>query len=205
MPWRAHILAVGLTAALVVVATHSALAGALVTEPPKVPPADTTVSRYVEGTGFGHYSPGVALGVGLGTTLAPLALATIVSPIGGDSDFAWEAALAVSATAGLIVGPAVGLASGGRADLAARGAVIRGLGLLGAGVGLLGFGLAMSESDSGPRAGTMMTIGALGALTIGVSALHDLAITPSAVEARGRPRAALLVRPGGALGVAVVF
>jgi hypothetical protein len=198
-------LAGGLAAGLALLPAAASVAGALVTEPPKPPPADTSASRYVEGTGFGHYSPGAALGVGLVATAVPVAAAMVASPIGGDSDFAWEAALAVGATVGLVVGPAVGLSSGGRGDRAARGVLVRVLGLGGVGVGLLGFGLAMSESDSEGSALAMMAVGAAGALVVAGSSIFDLATTPSAVEARGRPRASLGVRPGGRLAVTVTF
>ena len=208
---RLSIRAASGSIALLLATAASSFAGALVTEPPKAPAADSSATRDVYGpleagrTGFGHYSPGAALGVGLAATAAPVAAAMIAVPIGSDSELAWEAALALGATVGLVIGPAVGLASGGRGDRAVRGVVVRAVGLGGVGVGLLGFGLALSESNAGGEATAMMVVGGLGALVTGVSSIYDLATTPSAVEARRRPRAALGVRPDGKLAVTVSF
>ena len=158
-----------------------------------------------EARGFGSYSPHGALGVGALATLAPAAISVLLNPPGSHSRFAWEASLTLSAAAGICVGPALGLASGGRGDLARRGLLVRGVGLAACAVGLEGFVMAFDETHESGAPLRMMFIGIVGAGVIAVSSIHDLAITPSAV-ARGRtPRADLGVRPDGKLAVRVRF
>lgn len=156
------------------------------------------------GRGFGSYSPQAALWTGIGATLAPAALAVTLDPIGGDAVLAWEAALALGIGTGVVVGPAVGLASGGRGDLAARGLLVRVIGAGATGAGLYGIALMFGD-DAGAGGWSVILLGCVGALVTGISGIHDLAITPSAV-ARGRPaRAALVARPDGSLAVRVTF
>jgi hypothetical protein len=133
-----------------------------------------------------HLSAGMSLAVGLATTLGPPAIALLVNPPGSDNEWAWEGTLTAGLAVGLLVGPAIGLAGGGRGDLAKRGLLIRGLGY---GATLLGvFAVARSfESSSGGAGGGagVAILGLVGAGVSVVSAAYDLAITPSAVD-RGR-------------------
>jgi hypothetical protein len=134
-------------------------------------------------------SPGRALAIGFGATVAPALLAVALDPPKSHSAFAWEAALALGAAVGVIAGPAVGLRSGGRGDLARRGLITRGIGGLAAGAGV---GAAVASFDSGMNAGAatiLVLLGALGGLITTVSWIHDLAITPSAVASGRPPRA----------------
>ena len=75
-----------------------------------------------------HLSAGVSLAVGLVTTLGPPAIALLVNPPGSDNQWAWEGTLTAGLAVGVLVGPAIGLAGGGRGDLAKRGLLVRGLG-----------------------------------------------------------------------------
>jgi len=140
-----------------------------------------------------HLSGGAALAVGLATTLGPPAIALLVYPPGGQSSNGWEAALTLGVAVGVLVGPAVGLACGGREDLARRGLLIRGLGYGATLLGLLAVGSAI-ESSSGDSAGLTVVaiVGLVGAGVSVVSASYDLAITHPAVE---RGRGGVSVRP----------
>lgn len=138
-----------------------------------------------------HLSGGVSLAVGLATTLAPPAIALITNPPGSDNAWAWEGTLTLGAAVGLLVGPAIGLAGGGREDLAARGLLIRGLGYGATLIGLLAVGSAVETSSDGAGVTVVAIAGAVGAGVSVVSAAYDLAITPSAVD-RGR---GMSVRP----------
>jgi hypothetical protein len=170
---------------------------------------DTTVMPAIAAapTAARAHSPGRALAVGVGASLAPTLIALILDPPGSGSDFAPEAALSIGAGLGIMIGPAVGLASGGRSDLAKRGVLIRTLGVASVGAGVLGFWVAFAD-DMGTEATTtsaLMILGAAGGLVTAGSWLHDLAITPGAV-ARGRPlHAELGVRPDGLVAVRVRF
>lgn len=158
--------------------------------------------------GFGRYSPGGALAIGVLATLTPTVLAAMGSSRSLDEDFGWELPLLIGGTAGVWVGPAVGLASGGRRDLAGRGLLVRTGGLLVAAGGL--FGAAAIASGDGeevsPGAKALFGVGLAGAAVTAVSAIYDLGATPSAVaRGRQRPHAALAVRPDGALAIQVKF
>ena len=129
-------------------------------------------------------SGGRALGIGIASTFAPAALSLIVNPPGSHGTIAWEASLATGAALGVMVGPAVGLASGGRGDLARRGLVVRGCGAALAGLGLYQVVMAMSNDGGTPATVPLMLLGIAGGGATVVSFIHDLAITPSAVDAR---------------------
>jgi len=131
-----------------------------------------------------------ALAIGLAATFVPAAVAL---PIATRRD-APEAAPLVFATAfGIIAGPAVGLASGGRGDLATRGLVLRGALLVGvAGAGLAwGSALDRVGGDSGPAVIMAEFLGLVAAGWCVASDIRDLAITPSAVR-QGRPYAVVV-------------
>jgi hypothetical protein len=162
---------------------------------------------HAQASGFGSYSGSKALGVGLLGTLGPAALAATLNRPGSNSEFAWEASLALGITTGVLVGPAIGLASGGRGDLAGRGLLVRGLGLAAVGAGVLGIVSAFDESSNTDAASTtgLVLAGCAGAVLVTVSSIYDLAITPSAVERGRAPRAELGVRPDGKVAVSVRF
>jgi hypothetical protein len=151
-----------------------------------------------------HHTPGEALAIGVATSVAPAVLAVALNPPGSDSDFAWEASLAIGGVVGMTAGPAVGLWSGGRGDLAARGLQVRVLCLLAAGTGLLAVAAAF-ESDGGSGSAVVMLFGLAGAAVGTISFVHDLAITPSAT-ARGRtPIASLGIDAKGRLVLSARF
>lgn len=160
-----------------------------------------------EQTGRSGLSPGESFGVGVFATVAPavIAFGSTTNPQARvDSR---PLALLLASTGGIVFGPAIGLASGGRGDLAGRGLGIRVLGL---GIfTLAGAGAIASAFDDSGTTGSvagLLAVSAIGGGLTVVSALHDLAITPSAVaEGRPSPRASLGVRPDGMLAVSVRF
>jgi hypothetical protein len=150
-------------------------------------------------------SPGAALGVGIGCSVAPVVIAALLDPPGSHSTFAWEAALTIGAAVGVVVGPSMGLRSGGREDLARRGLILRGLCAATAVAGAVAVGVAMGSEEGGTGTATLAILGAVGGLVCVGSWLRDLAITPSATTP-GRPhRAQLGVRPDGRLALSVRF
>lgn len=159
-----------------------------------------------EAQGFGHYAPGGALAVGVLATLAPPVIFTAVSTSAQEEDFGWEAPLLIGATVGVLAGPAVGLASGGRNDLARRGLIVRTVGLAATAGGLYGIYTMMSQEESDAGSIALFSVGLAGAAFTGVSMLHDLAITPSAVAGgRAGLHPTLALRRDGALAVQVKF
>jgi hypothetical protein len=170
------------------------------------PAAFPSETQRREQTGRGGFSPGEALGIGLLATAGPtlIALGTTNTPEQRYSSRPMTVFLAT--TAGIVVGPSIGLASGGRGDLAGRGIALRAVGLGVFTLSMVGAATsAWSASSNEGNVAGLLALGAVsGALTV-VSALHDLVITPSAV-ARGRgPRASLGVRPDGMVAVSVRF
>lgn len=142
-------------------------------------------------------SPGTAAAIGLFSTAAPIALGMLPR-----DEYSRKQPNLATTTIGVLVGvtlgPAIGLASGGRGDLAFRGALLR------AAAFGLSTGAVLSVGASGEAGAVSLLVAGLS--VAGLSALHDLAITPSAVaEGPPRPRAALAVRPDGALAVQVKF
>jgi hypothetical protein len=152
-----------------------------------------------------HLSGGVSLAVGLATTLGPPAIALLANPPGSDNEWAWEGTLTAGIALGVLVGPAIGLAGGGREDLARRGLLIRGLGYGATLLGLFAVASSFENSDAGGGTTVVALAGFVGAAVSVVSAAHDLAITLSAVD-RGR---GVSVRPvvdeHGRLALRVVF
>jgi len=145
-----------------------------------------------------------ALGVGLVATVTPALLAAALAPRGSYAeDVGWYVGVGV----GAIAGPAVGMWSGGRGDLAKRGLVVRIISgtLIGAG----GLGVVMATGNDGggdQSVGAILVIlGMGGVAAMTWSMFHDLAITPSAT-AQGRPLSAGLgIRSDGLLVARVRF
>ncbi len=145
----------------------------------------------------GGLGPGGALVVGLAGTAVPIVLGTLPRD-GYYTDEASLASTAIGIVVGVTFGPAAGLASGGRGDLAFNGLLLR------AAAFSLATGALVAASD-GSEAGAVSVFSA-GVCVAGLSAVHDLLVTPEAVSAgRPRPRAALGVRPDGMLAVHVKF
>jgi predicted transporter len=144
-----------------------------------------------------------ALGVGLASTVAPTML---VYAFTERESRAEDIGLFVGFTVGAVAGPAVGLWSGGRGDLAKRGLIGRSIG---AGICLGAMGLASATwEESNQTSALTVTLAILstvgGLMTVG-SVLHDLSITPSATS-HGKPvSVGLGVRSDGLLAVRVRF
>jgi hypothetical protein len=148
-------------------------------------------------------SPGAAMALGVGVTIAPAALALALVPRGRHSSADYGAALTTGTALGVLAGPAIGLWSGGRGDLAAKGLVVRGIGVALAGASAAA--LFHSESIS-PEAGVGVVLLATAAgLAATVSCVHDLAHTPAAVTARQGGRAGLELRSDGRVALSVRF
>ncbi len=146
-------------------------------------------------------SPGYAFELALAVSLVPALIAVSLDPPG--SAVAPEAAVSIGLAAGMIAGPAIGLACGGRRDLATRGVIVRSLGVAACAAGVIGFGTAFAD-EKGSGSGFML-LGAAGGLVTAVSWIHDVAITPSAT-AQGRPlHAELGIRRDGLVSVRVRF
>lgn len=143
--------------------------------------ADSLVTSGGPHAMFGHYSPGGALALGVLSTVAPAAVAGVVVS-GHGQDGAWVTAMAIGGTLGVWVGPAVGLMSGGRDDLAWNGLAVRGVALAAAGGGFAGAYTMMSHEGSDPTSRLLVGVGVLGAIVGGASAVYDLGVTPLAVD-----------------------
>jgi len=148
-------------------------------------------------------APMAALGVGLAATVVPIMLAYGLTERDSRAE---DVGLFVGFTAGAIAGPAVGLWSGGRGDLAKRGLIAR---TIGAGVCLGAMGLSSATWDNGNQAPvltvTFAILGTLGGLMTVGSLFHDLSITPSATSQGRPPSVGLDVRSDGLLAVRVRF
>jgi hypothetical protein len=155
--------------------------------------------------GYAPLSPGEAFAVGLAATAGPALVALAVDPPGRNSDFAPEAALTVGIGAGILAGPAIGLWSGGRGDLAKRGLIVRGVGVIAVGAGALGLLSAIDGDTSTGAVNVLAIVGVAGLAVTTVSSLYDLAITPSAIAKRPPLHAQLGVRPDGVVAVRVRF
>ena len=149
-------------------------------------------------------SPSAALGVGLAATAMPLMLAYGLTTKDSKAE---DVALFAGVTAGIVAGPALGLWSGGRGDLAKKGLITRSIG---AAICLGSFGAASAifqdNSDSVTDASVLFGIlGTAGGLLASFSALHDLAITPSATSQGRRMSGELGLRPDGKVALSVRF
>ena len=152
-----------------------------------------------------HMSGGQALAVGLGLTLAPPAIALLTNPPGSDSEFAWEASLTIGAALGIYAGPAVGLSSGGRGDMAAHGIKLRSIGYGAMLIGLIGVGSAYDNGSGGVGTVIVGSIGLAGAVLAVGSCIYDLSVTPSAVGPARRVSVRPMVDAEGRLGLRATF
>jgi hypothetical protein len=171
----------------------------------RVPEAFPSAPLRMEQTGRTGCSPGEALGIGLFATAAPtlIAIGSTTSP--EQRYTSRPLAIFLASTAGIVVGPSIGLACGGRSDLAWRGVGIRAGGLALGSLALVGAIASAFDSSSGGDALGLGVLGVACGAVVTLSAVHDLAITPSAVSHGPGPRAALGVRPDGKLAVCVTF
>jgi len=149
-------------------------------------------------------SPAAALGVGLAATAVPTMLAYGLTTRDSRAE---DIALFAGVTTGIVAGPALGLWSGGRGDLAKKGLIRRSIG---AAICLGSFGAASAifqgSSDQVTDASVLFGIvGAAGGLLAGMSALHDLAITPSATSKGSRMSGQVGFRPDGRLALSIRF
>ncbi|MGH7743027.1 MAG: hypothetical protein ACRENS_13515 [Candidatus Eiseniibacteriota bacterium] len=156
-----------------------------------------------------HLSPEAAVSIGiLSTAGCAIAGAAIGAPdnIGGG--------LAVGLAAGCVVGPSLGLASGGREDLALRGLKLRGIACALGGAAALAVASSRESGDFGCAQTAGVVIASAAALVTVASWTHDLWITPRAVG-QGPPERAstdtrparwqLGLRPNGALALTAQF
>jgi putative effector of murein hydrolase len=148
-------------------------------------------------------APMAALGIGLAATVVPIMFAYSFT---ADESRAEDVGLFVGATVGVVAGPAFGLWSGGRDDLAKRGLIARSIGA-GLCLGAMGVASATWEDgtqDSGLTA-ALVILGTVGGLMTAGSLLHDLSITHSATS-HGKPvSVGLGVRGDGLLAVRMRF
>lgn len=107
---------------------------------------------------------------------------------------------------GVIAGPAIGLWSGGRGDLAKKGLIRRSIGTVVA-LGAMGVASATFEEGNQPPAlqAMLAIFGAAGGLVAAGSLFHDLAVTPSATAEARRRSAGLVLRTDGVLVLSVRF
>jgi hypothetical protein len=139
-------------------------------------------------------SPGTALGVGLGCSVAPILIAGRRDSPVSDRELAWVAAASVT------VGPSIGVWSGGRGDLAKRGLILRGICI--GGIALWGiFGQATDYSTPDG----LLTLGRASMLVAAASWVYDLSITPSATARSPAPRAQPGLRPDGRVALSARF
>jgi hypothetical protein len=144
------------------------------------------------------------LGVGLAATVTPTLLAYGLTEKDSKAE---DIAIYVGIFTSAIAGPAVGLWSGGRGDLAKQGLIARGIGCAFVGAGFAGG--AMVAEGTGTAVQTtgvlMIILGVGGAILTTGSVLHDLAITPWASGHDEPVSVAVGIRPDGMLAVRVKF
>lgn len=148
-------------------------------------------------------APAAALGIGLAATAVPTLLAYGLTSKDSKAE---DVALFVGVATGVVAGPALGLWSGGRGDLAKRGLIVRSIGTA---ICLGAMGVADATWNDGAQAPTataaLAVLGTVSGLATTVFVIHDLVITPSAT-AQGRPVSASFgFRPDGLVTLNVRF
>jgi hypothetical protein len=143
-----------------------------------------------------------ALGVGLAATILPTALAYGMT---SKDSRAEDIGIFVGIASGVIAGPAIGLWSGDRADLAGDGLVVRSVGCL-LGLGAMGVASAtFKDGQSVELQVALAIVGVAGGFVAAGSLFHDLAITPSATSEARRMRVGLGLRSDGLPALSVRF
>src|SRR5882672_7314900 len=146
-----------------------ALCPALVRASPSAPDsvaASPDPSAAVEAASVSPQSPRVfspmgALGVGIAATAAPPLLVLAASSSESRSE---HVGLSVGVVTGIVVGPAFGLWSGGRGDLAKRGLITRVIGGAAIGAGALGGWIARNGGggNAPPASAALVILGLVG-------------------------------------------
>ena len=104
------------------------------------------------------------------------------------------------AAVSVMVGPSVGLWSGGRGDLARRGLILRGIC-----IGGIAFVAAFGDAINPGSTSGLVILGRASILVTAVSGVYDLVITRSATARGPPPRAQLGVRPDGRMALSLRF
>ena len=133
-----------------------------------------------------HLSGTQSLAIGLAATLGPPLVAYLANPRDPDNpdDTGWQASLTLGSLIGVYAGPAIGLAAGGRSDLAGRGLAFRSVGYLCMLAGVAGVASSFDSNGGGGGSYAVAIVGLGGAGLSTFSAIYDLSITPSAVGPR---------------------
>lgn len=144
-----------------------------------------------------------APGVGLAATALSTAL---VYALTAKDSRAEDVGLFVGVATGVIAGPAVGLRSGGRGDLARHGLIKRSGGTA---VCLGAMGVASGTWDNGNQSPaltvTLAIVGVAGVLVAAGTVFRDLAITPLATAQARRMSMGLGIRSDGLLALSIRF
>lgn len=139
-----------------------------------------------------HMGGGAAFAIGLASTLGPPAVALLANPPSGGSEHGWETSLTLGSMIGVLAGPAIGLAAGGRGDLATRGLKARGISYAVMLAGVAAVGAASYDTSPGAVGSAAIVLAVFGGAGVSlISCFYDLSITPSAVG----PAKSFSVRP----------
>ena len=154
-----------------------------------------------------HLSGTQSLAIGLAATLGPPLVAYLANPRDPDNpgDTGWQGSLALGSLIGVYAGPAIGLAAGGRNDLAGRGLVFRSVGYLCMLAGLAAVASSFENNNAGGGSYAVMIVGLGGAGLSTFSAVYDLSVTPSAVGPRPKFTVQPVVDPKGRFALQARF